>query len=76
MSSYLYIVKNLVREARAGVGLSQAELGEALGVSRQTINAIETGRYLPSLPLAIQLARYFDTTVELLFEPATKEVRK
>jgi putative transcriptional regulator len=76
MSSYLYIVTNLVREARAGVGLSQADLGEALGVSRQTINAIETGRYLPSLPLAIRLARYFDTSVELLFDAAMNGVRK
>jgi putative transcriptional regulator len=41
------------------------------GVSRQTINAIETGRYLPSLPLAIALARYFDSTVEEIFRTRT-----
>ena len=69
-------MKNLVRESRAVAGLSQAELGEELGVSRQTINAIETGRYLPSLPLALDLARYFSTTVELLFDPDTNERRK
>ena len=69
-------MRNLVRESRTGVGLSQAELAAALGVSRQTINAIETGRYLPSLPLAIELARYFATTVELLFEPDTDTRRK
>jgi putative transcriptional regulator len=57
-----------VRERRAGHGLSQGDLGKVLGVSRQTINAIETGRYLPSLPLAIALARYFDTTVEEIFK--------
>ena len=57
-----------VRERRAVAGLSQGDLGKALGVSRQTINAIETGRYLPSLPLAIALARYFDTTVEEIFK--------
>ena len=58
---------NDVRRRRADQGLSQAALGQAMGVSRQTINAIETGRYLPSLPLAIALARYFDTTVEEIF---------
>jgi putative transcriptional regulator len=58
---------NDVRERRAARGLSQGELGQALGVSRQTINAIETGRYLPSLPLALALARYFDTSVEQMF---------
>jgi putative transcriptional regulator len=76
MSRYLDIVNNLVRESRTVAGLSQAELGDALGVSRQTINAIETGKYLPSLPLAIGLARYFDTTVELLFDPDTNTRRK
>jgi putative transcriptional regulator len=60
-------MENDVRERRGARELSQADLGKALGVSRQTINAIETGRYLPSLPLAIALARYFDTTVEEMF---------
>jgi putative transcriptional regulator len=50
------------------MGLSQADLGAALQVSRQTINAIEAGRYLPSLPLALNLARFFSTTVETMFE--------
>jgi len=58
-----------VRELRTAKGLSQADLATAMGVSRQTINAIETGRYLPSLPLAIGLARYFSSTVEQVFEP-------
>jgi putative transcriptional regulator len=58
---------NDVRRRRAEQGLSQAALGQAMGVSRQTINAIETGRYLPSLPLAIALARYFGTSVEEMF---------
>jgi putative transcriptional regulator len=60
-------MENDVRERRGVRGLSQGELGKALGVSRQTINAIETGRYLPSLPLAIALARYFETNVEDIF---------
>ena len=62
-------MRNKVREARAARGISQAAVGEALGVSRQTINAIETGRYLPSLPLAFSLARFFETRIEGLFDP-------
>ena len=60
-------MKNLVREMRTSQGLSQADLGRALNVSRQTVIAIERGRYLPSLPLAMALARFFSTTVEQLF---------
>ena len=61
-------MKNRVRELRTNLGLSQGSLGDELGVSRQTINSIEQGRYLPSLPLAIALARYFESTVEDVFE--------
>lgn len=60
-------IRTLVREHRRERGLSQAELAVAVGVSRQTINAIETGRYIPSLPLAIALARFFSRTVEEVF---------
>jgi putative transcriptional regulator len=60
-------MKNEVRELRTAKGLSQQELGEAMDVSRQTINSIEKERYTPSLPLAIALARYFDRTVEEVF---------
>ena len=60
-------MENDVRRLRDEHGLSQAALGQALGVSRQTINSIETGKYDPSLPLAIRLARYFATTVEEIF---------
>jgi putative transcriptional regulator len=60
-------MRNDVRELRAGKDLSQQALGAALGVSRQTINAIEQGRYDPSLPLAIRIARYFGRTVEEIF---------
>jgi putative transcriptional regulator len=60
-------MQNDIRELRAAKGLSQQALGEALGVSRQTINAIEQERYDPSLPLAIKLARYFGLTVEEVF---------
>ncbi|MER5322645.1 helix-turn-helix transcriptional regulator [Streptosporangium canum] len=58
---------NDVRELRGAAGLSQQALGERLGVSRQTINAIEQGRYDPSLPLAIRLARFFGRAVEEVF---------
>jgi putative transcriptional regulator len=61
-------VKNDVPERRAARGLSQGELAAALDVSRQTINSIEKGRYVPSLPLALALARYFGTTVEEMFD--------
>jgi putative transcriptional regulator len=61
------MMRTRVRELRVEKAISQAELGLALGVSRQTINAIEAGRYLPSLPLALGLARYFGTAVEAMF---------
>ena len=60
-------MRNLIRELRVQQRLSQAELAKVLAVSRQTINAIETGRYTPSLPLALALARYFGSTVEEVF---------
>lgn len=62
-------MRNDVKARRQGRELSQGALGEALGVSRQTINAIENGRYLPSLPLAIAMARFFGAAVEDIFEP-------
>lgn len=60
-------MRNDVRELRSKRGLRQEDLAQALNVSRQTINAIETGRYLPSLPLAIALAKYFGKPVEDVF---------
>ena len=60
-------MRNDVRVLRAARQLSQQQLAEAMDVSRQTINSIEKERYTPSLPLAIALARYFQTTVEELF---------
>jgi putative transcriptional regulator len=61
-------MKNQVRALRTRKGLAQGELADAMGVSRQTINSIETGRYTPSLPLAIALAQYFGVTVEEMFD--------
>ena len=60
-------MRNDVKELRSTAGLSQADLGSALGVSRQTVIAIERGRYDPSLPLAIKIARYFGLSVEEVF---------
>lgn len=60
---------NRLRLLRAERRWSQAELAERLGVSRQTVNAIETGRYDPSLPLAFGLARVFGMAIEQIFEP-------
>ena len=58
---------NSVRARREALGLSQASLGDQLGVSRQTVNSIETGKYDPSLPLAFAIARRFGTTIEEIF---------
>jgi putative transcriptional regulator len=60
-------MRNDIRELRGERGLSQQELAEAMGVSRQTINSIEKERYTPSLPLAITLARFFGRPVEEIF---------
>ena len=62
-------MNNRVRELRAGRGWSQAELADRLSVSQQTVNAIETGKYDPSLPLAFALARLFDLAIEAIFTP-------
>jgi len=62
-------LKNKLRVLRAQRNWSQADLAKHLGVSRQTINAIETGKYDPSLPLAFKMAGLFEMTIEELFEP-------
>lgn len=61
-------MQNSVRDFRKERGWSQGELAELLGVSRQSVNAIETGRYDPSLPLAIRMAQTFGVAVEDLFQ--------
>jgi putative transcriptional regulator len=63
-------MRNRVRARRTEAGLSQAGLAEAVGVTRQTINAVERDRYDPSLDLAFALAAFFETDVESLFTPA------
>jgi len=62
-------MKNKLKVLRAERDWSQAVLAEKVGVSRQTINAIETGKYDPSLPLAFKLARLFNLSIEEVFDP-------
>ncbi|NKC00506.1 MAG: helix-turn-helix domain-containing protein [Pseudomonadales bacterium] len=66
-------MKNSLRRRREAQGWSQGRLGELLEVSRQTVNALETGRYDPSLPLAFKLAALFDCQIEELFSPDASE---
>jgi putative transcriptional regulator len=58
-----------IRELREKLGWSQGELAEQLDVSRQTVNALETGKYDPSLPLAFRIARLFGKSIETIFLP-------
>jgi putative transcriptional regulator len=62
-------MENRIRELRAVKRWSQAELGEQLNVSRQTINALETGKYDPSLPLAFKISKLFALPIEQIFTP-------
>ncbi len=62
-------MNNLIRELRAAHGWSQAHLAELLSVSRQTVIAIETGKYDPSLPLAFAISKLFEQPIEAIFLP-------
>lgn len=72
-------MKNRLRDLRKARGWTQEDLAVELDVSRQTINALEAGRYAPSLPLAFQIARLFDLTIEEVFddglEPRLRAIR-
>ena len=63
-------MRNRLKVLRAACDWSQADLAERLGVSRQTVNALETGKYDPSLPLAFKIARVFELTIEEIFDDA------
>ena len=62
-------MNNIIRQLRAEQGWSQAHLADLLDVSRQTVNALETGRYDPSLPLAFAISRLFGKPIESIFNP-------
>lgn len=65
-------MKNIIRALRSDRGWSQAKLADQLGVSRQSVNAIETGKYDPSLPLAFAIARLFEKSIEEIFDDETE----
>ena len=62
-------MKNVLPALRAEFGWSQGDLAEQLGVSRQTVNALERGKYDPSLPLAFKIAKLFEKRIEDIFQP-------
>lgn len=66
-------MRTRIRALRQERGISQAELAEAMGVSRQTIISIENEKYIASLPLAYRIARYFDRTIEEVFDLTDEE---
>lgn len=66
-------MKNRLRILRAERDWTQAALARELDVSRQTVNAIETGKYDPALPLAFKIARLFNQTIEEVFDPGAEE---
>lgn len=67
-------MKNRLRVLRAEKAWSQEELAARLGVSRQTVNSLESGKYDPSLPLAFRIARLFGQPIEAIFDPAEESV--
>ena len=69
-------MRNTLRVLRAERDWSQADLAERLDVSRQTVNALETGKYDPSLPLAFKIARLFDLPIERIFQPDDEQSQK
>lgn len=66
-------MKNRLRVLRAEREWSQAEVADRLGIARQTVNALETGKYAPSLPLAFKISKLFGLTVENVFDPDSQE---
>ena len=66
-------MRNRIRVLRAEREWSQAEVADRLGIARQTINALETGKYAPSLPLAYKISKLFQKPVEEIFDPASEE---
>lgn len=67
------VVKNRIRVLRAERDWSQAEVADRLGIARQTVNALEAGKYAPSLPLAFKISKLFEKPVEDIFDSASVE---
>lgn len=61
-------MKNTIKVERAKKNLTQADLAERIGISRQAVNSIETGKFVPSTVLALKMAKVFETTVEVIFQ--------
>jgi putative transcriptional regulator len=66
-------MKNTIKVERAKKNWTQAELAERIGISRQAMNSIETGKFVPSTVLALKMARVFETTVEIIFQLETDD---
>lgn len=66
-------MRNRIRVLRAEHEWSQAQVADLLGIARQTINALETGKYAPSLPLAFKISKLFEKPVEEIFDPVSEE---
>ena len=66
-------MRNRIRVLRAERDWSQAEVADRLGIARQTVNALETGKYAPSLPLAFKISKLFEKNVEDVFDPNSVE---
>jgi putative transcriptional regulator len=71
----MQLMKNRIKVLRAERNWTQADLADKLEVSRQTVNALETGKYDPSLPLAFKIAQLFQTPLEGIFDPELEMVR-
>jgi putative transcriptional regulator len=69
-------MKNTIKVERAKMDISQSDLAEAIGVSRQTIHSIERGKFVPSTVLALKMAKYFETNVEDIFTLEEEDYKK
>ena len=69
-------MKNTIKVERAKKDITQTDLAQAINVSKQTIHSIETGRFVPSTIIALKMARYFETTIEMIFQLEDEDLKK
>jgi len=69
-------MRNTIKVERAKKDITQTDLAQAINVSKQTIHSIETGRFVPSTIIALKMARYFETTVEMIFQLEGEDLKK